>query len=190
MNIKFMVYYKYMKRVVLFLILFSLAFACFAVDEYSVGQTGSYEVNLEGIISEEDLWIQLVTAKDNMTVETITFDDLSPLNDVGYMVSSDIYSLVYSYVKPETLSPPSVRLVVSSEGLTMDGGTSYPISISFVDPESDSSYRTWETKSLVVNGTADYVEYENFRIRLDNAGFAEVAAGNYSGTISFMLESV
>jgi hypothetical protein len=146
------------------------------------------EVALSGKVSAEDLTIQLVMKETRNDVSAIAFDDLSALNTYGFIVSHDIYSLVYSYISAVD-SSVSVKLEVSSKGLSADGGETYPIGISFVTADSDSEKVDWASKTITISDTAEFETYQSFRIRLDNKTLYSIQAGLYSGTINFQLVS-
>lgn len=171
------------RRIILLFVLIlttSALFAAVPVDQTQV-------INLRGRIYEEELYIQLLQKNTQDVVQSIHFPDLEPLNTVGYLVSDDVYSLVYSYIKQMNAVSEVVKLQVTSDGLSADGGNSYPIAISFVTEDSDSDSVRFPSKSISVTGTAEWEVFSEFRIRLDNTSFASIASGTYTGNIAFQL---
>ncbi|MDD2232307.1 MAG: hypothetical protein PHO44_07500 [Sphaerochaetaceae bacterium] len=172
------------RKALMTILVISLSFACFA-SGVNITDT-PLEVKLSGQVMSEDFTIELVNSETDEKVTAISFDDLSPLNNNGYVVSQDTYTLKYSFVSTSDVSA-RVVLSVSSKGLTSDNGNSYPIAISFVSEDSDSDNVEWNSKVISVSDTADYEEYQSFRIRLDNDTLYSIDAGHYTGTINFRL---
>lgn len=187
-GLKVMIYNAGMKRTVMTSLVLLLAFFCLSAVETSGNKNVPLEVALSGKVSAEDLTIQLVMKETRNDVSAIAFDDLFALNTYGFIVSHDIYSLVYSYISAVD-SSVSVKLEVSSKGLSADGGETYPIGISFVTADSDSEKVDWASKTITISDTAEFETYQSFRIRLDNKTLYSIQAGLYSGTINFQLVS-
>lgn len=168
-----------------------LAFSCFAADGYlATAQDDELKVLLKGTIGAESLSVLVLNADTKDQASVISFSDLSPLNTAGFIVSDEVYSLVYSFISDTSKRSMKVSVKASSLGLTSDGGRTYPISISFVDSESSEDEIAWAQKNINVSGTAEYEEYQSFRIRLDRVvPGASVKAGHYTGTINFQLSS-
>lgn len=179
------------KRFLAVSIVLCLAFSCLAADDYlATAQGDELRVQLKGTIGTESLSVLILNADTKDQAREISFSDLSPLNTTGFIVSNEVYSLVYSFISEASERSVKVSVKASSMGLTADGGRTYPISISFVDSESSEDEIAWAEKDINVSGTAEYEEYQSFRIRLDRVvPGASVKAGHYTGTINFQLSS-
>ena len=157
---------------------------------FAITFSDSLEVEVEGTIAFEDLNIKLVEAESGQEVSLIDFNDFEELNTLGFVVAPQTLRIVYNYNKPSSIVNSIVELDVSSLGLTTDGGITYPIKVSLVDPTDIEKDVEWGKIELLPGTAETYKEYGQFKIRLEKVIDYEIPIGSYSGTVSFSLLSV
>jgi len=157
---------------------------------FSITISDSLEVTVEGTIAFEDLSIKLIDLESGQEVSLIDFNDFQELNTVGYVVAPQTLRIVYNYNKPSSIVNSIVSLDVSSLGLTTDGGLTYPIKVSLVDPTDIEKDVEWGKIELLPGTAETYKEYGQFKLKLEKVIDYEIPIGSYSGTVSFSLVSV
>lgn len=167
----------------------------FATDDYRWSDSGGdYRVSLSGTIfdtsGEKVLQIQLANKETSEVVNLISFPDLTELNSSGSIITEDVFRISYSYSAPEGAAAVMVRIEASSDGMTMDGGESYPIGISFVNEDNVEEEVKWDAVAIETTEGNDYVVFQTFRLKLTNRFSSSIPAGLYTGIISLTLQSV
>jgi hypothetical protein len=182
-----------MKRVITVFMMVFVTFLLFAEDSAgskSLSDASPITVYVKGTISSEELQIRLQREGDEQGILSIDLGDFPELNNNMYFVSEEIYCLAYSYNRGLGAGTMVVKASLTSDGLSRDGGATYPISLTLVSPVDPEEELQWEELELGSGATDNYIEWKSFRIRLDNSSGALLQAGTYSGEIVFQLTSI
>jgi len=177
-----------MKKTLLILTIaiFTVAFAFSATST----TTPSVSANITGSIEFEELTIKLIDQDSNQEISLIDFSDLTELNTIGWVISPKTIKVVYNYNKPSSIEDAIVQMSVSSQGLTTDGGNTYPIKVVLVDPKDTTKEVTWDSIEVKAGEAESYVFYQSFNVKLIKTINNEIPIGSYSGNVSLSLVSV
>lgn len=184
-----------MKRVITVFMMVFVTFLLFADAEDTAGSKSLSDaspitVYVKGTISSEELQIRLQREGDEQGILSIDLGDFPELNNNMYFVSEEIYCLAYSYNRGLGAGTMVVKASLTSDGLSRDGGATYPISLTLVSPVDPEEEIQWDDLALGAGATESFVEWMTFKIRLDNASGILLPAGTYSGELVFQLSSV
>lgn len=157
---------------------------------FSVSYSDSLTAKVTGTIGFEYLTIKLLDLESSQEVSLVDFANFGELNTEGFLVSPRIFEIVYNYNKPASMANSIVQMEVSSEGLTNNGGVTFPIKVLLVDPTNPELEIIWEQIEIQSGEVAEYEKYQDFKIKLIKAIDYEIPIGAYTGSLAFLLVSV